>query len=415
MNSLTWNARLLILVNLLLIGGWSILLWVANTASRQSLAEAKENKEQLYQQFPPKPANPLASDLEAFGQDITDSEIPSSLQPYLKEIVETTENSLPDIPEALIPSLDAQQQELRALRDRLAEGEPLDWGMGYDIRTISFTTHLPSFLNRWNVFRLMLVQAIRDDREGKTDKAFLTLKALTRLADSFSHQPDITAQLISLNAHRDLLAVLRQLDDVPQEIYTELNQTVKKLETSMLNGIQFEGHINTSVYQEDYLLERTSPIGGFLWLLATPYLNLVAAETWDNHSKMLQVIRGAEVCEIRVEELRGTIQPTRWNFINYSKMIDHSFISFWVRVKQFQFALELTEKVQQVKTQTRRQGQFPQRLTGIEISSCPGSQWRYQVNPDGTATLDLEGIPPVVTEFGPDSFLTHYKLVNSEQ
>ena len=291
------------------------------------------------------------------------------------------------------------------------QGEALDWGMGYDIRTISVTTSLPSFLSRFNVFRLMLVQAIRDDRAGETDEVFLTLKALTRLVDSFPQQPDLIAQIISLNAHNDLAAVLRQLDDVPQEIYPELNQTVKKLEMSILNGLQVEGHIHTSLYQDDYLLGETSPIGSFLWILATPYLNLVAAETWDNHSQMLQGIKGSDVCAIEVEDLRGTIQPTRWNFIDYSNVIDYSF-SFWVRVQQLKFALELTEKVQQVKTQARQQGQFPQRITGIETSSCPGSQWRYQVNPDGTATLDLEGIPPVVKEFGSDSYVTRFDILS---
>jgi hypothetical protein len=116
-----------------------------------------------------------------------------------------------------------------------------------------------------------------------------------------------------------------------------------------------------------------------------------------------------DICRLTPQELLEVIPATHWSFINDVERGEVLF-QWWVRPQQLQFALELSQNLQQIKDQARREGQFPEAIAPIPSSSCEESQWVYEVNPDGTATLDLEGIPPVVTEFGSDSYLTHYKL-----
>ncbi|MFP4653547.1 MAG: hypothetical protein ACLFM4_14120 [Phormidium sp.] len=405
-----WKYRFLIIANVVLIPGWLIGVFLANTMSRDALANRDQYSENIYQDFPPREPSSFALELEAWAESSDVYQLQDRLDRYLRQVFESGDRRVPDIPQELQRYLNQNQAELSQIRDRLAQEETLDLGLPYDVRNYSFSTQFPNFwlLNRLS--QLMMLRILEHHQAGEINQAEASFRAIFNLNNSLEKNPDFASQATIEENYKNLLSLSRQLDYLPETIAPKLEQAIATHQTSNLFNLQFDTYFYSLAWTDKIMVEDVSPMVQLLWLVARPYLNLIAAEVWKLESQLLEEMQTLDICRLTPQGLLEVIPATHWSFINDVGREEYLF-QWWVRPQQLQFALELSQNLQQIKDQARREGQFPEAIAPIRSSSCDESQWVYEVNSDETATIRLENIPNLISEFGSPSYDTHHTIV----
>jgi hypothetical protein len=409
-----WKPRLLMIANIVLITSWIIGVFFANTMSRDSLANRDQYSEKMYQDFPPREPSSFALELEAWADHSDVEQLGDRLDRYLQQVFESGDRRLPEIPQELQRYLDDNRAELNQIRDRLAQDENLDFGLPYDVRTYNFSTQLPKLSLPSRLSQLIMLNIIERHQAGDINQTEASFNAILNLLKSLDKNPDLASQATLETHYKHLLNLIRQLDDfpdnIPDNIKAKLEPAIATHQNTSLSRLKFEAYFYSSTWTDSTLIEGAPPIRQLLWPLATPYFNLIAAEVWQAERQLLEKMEEMDICRLTPQELLEAIPSTQWSSIDDAERNEYRF-QWWVRPQQLQFALELSQNLQQINEQARREGQFPDAIAPIRSSSCEESQWVYEINSDDTATIRLENIPNLISEFGSPSYKTHHTIV----
>ncbi|TVQ56329.1 MAG: hypothetical protein EA366_10035, partial [Spirulina sp. DLM2.Bin59] len=316
-------------------------------------------------------------------------------------IRKSSDDHLPEIPDDLVNYLDQHAADLTSFRDRFLQGETPDVGIAYDVRNSKFISEIPSFSSLLIMTRLFMLRAIQHHQMGQVEEMRANLDAVLQIVEPLQDRHEVGAQFVKLRLETELLHIVQRLDIFPHSLQEKFQENTRLRNEKMLQSMRFESYYTYAMLSEISEPSDFFEIGKILSQFSKPYLQVINRELWKVASQIQTELQGSDVCRLNVEEFYTRISPGRWKILDYSDVIRYQ-LGFWTRSQRFQFSFELTEKVHQVKALTRQQGKFPESVPGIETSTCAGSQWRYTVNPDGTATLDLEGIPEALEEFSSD-------------
>ncbi|TVR12458.1 MAG: hypothetical protein EA395_05785 [Phormidium sp. GEM2.Bin31] len=399
MNPKFWKLYLLITANVLLIGGWLVWRLVAQGSSERAIAKIQQYGEDLYQTMPPRDPNAFALDIKAFIERGYNAPIDSSVSSYFDDLMTSPDDHIPPIPEAIKEYLDEQAEALMEFRDRLHQGEMPDIGVDYDVRTVDLSTPVPSFINRRVLSRLIMLKAIHQHQTGEVEDRSASLNAAFQLTNSLRDRPELMSQSVALGIENDLLTLMRKLPDFPTPLQEQFQRSCLPRESKMLNALRFESYVSTSMWTDSRLLWEMTPTERISLQVLTPYLSQIKAEQWDDWGQVQDLDTEDFFCNSNMEDIVTQISPGRWNLVDHSGIVEYQ-LGWLARSQRIKLALELTQKVHQVKGLARQLGEFPESVKGIKDSFCEGVEWTYEVNSDGTATIYLERVPKALEEFG---------------
>ncbi|TVQ57029.1 MAG: hypothetical protein EA366_09190, partial [Spirulina sp. DLM2.Bin59] len=171
MNTKSWKLYLLIIINILFIGGWSAQLLIVQGMTKETISDVEEYVEDIYLELTPREPNAIAVEIDKFIQNHQQS-ISGSARRYFEDIRKSSDDHLPEIPDDLVKHLDQHAADLSSFRDRLLQGETPDVGIPYDVRDLDFSSKVPSFsfLKLVRIAELFMLRAIQHHQMGQVEE-----------------------------------------------------------------------------------------------------------------------------------------------------------------------------------------------------------------------------------------------------
>ncbi|WP_017305795.1 hypothetical protein [Spirulina subsalsa] len=420
------------LISMSAIVGVLLLLWhfIPKALTQNTLTEAKEHLEEWVTESPMRRPNSSALRLQDLGAELginldipfpetypippekrnQFTEINGDLARYIEALEQSADDQIPPIPESLQNYLTVHRDTLAEIRAHVLSGEPMDWGMHYDLNLdIDFEPNYRGFTGLLNLTHLLTLDAMERNLAGDASTALANLETIAQLNQQIQ-QKELNLWLnliISRNIERRLVQNVRKLNNLPQDWQISRSDTV--FYRRIANNFQNESALTSwnflvnmdSDWLEDYG-ESASLLTRLKFLFIGPYVRLVVADNWRIGQNLPDALSQADFCTTDLEQFKQEnpeIKPSGWNYLA-SEMLQWD--SEWLIWAGLVLQWELTDKVQKIKHLAQQEGQFPASITGLNHSICPDSRWVYTVNPDGTASILLEGVPPAFSD--PDVF-----------
>ena len=183
---------------------------------------------------------------------------------------------------------------------------------------------------------------------------------------------------------------MRKLDNLPAEWQERLvEHDYRESIRTFLKGeflYQFRLMQNFDSYSREELESLDVPSWiGFLGLIGKPYLPWVAIDIY--HAEMQGITQGHEqnVCSYDLEAIDAT--PSWWNITPWNSLGNIFKQEF--KSAQYMLELELTQKTLHIKGLAAKEGKWPESVSDLESSICPGATWIYQVSDDGTMSISF--------------------------
>ncbi len=257
---------------------------------------------------------------------------------------------------------------------------------------------LPSHLSLANFQKILALDILEKQRQGKNKEAQEMLAVSWRISQPLQDNSTLISQLVALIIKNFQVGVIRKVDNLSPEWQERLLEHDYRL--SVLQMIEEEnfgmysliGNLNDYKYrnevwtddEEDKVLKWLSQIP-----LSRPYFRFSAIDTYHALRESLEKRPTPNICQQTDPELSPS--AAWWNLLGQLSV--GSFTSQEYRAAKYMLELEFTQKILQVKELARKQGKWPESVSNLESQFCPGHQYIYQVSEDGTMTISLDKSP----------------------
>lgn len=422
---------------------WSIVGYDAATRQNASVQKALED---FSRQFPPLPANASALKLEQLRAKLgmkplisgtkTQHGFPPSapatkayeavrqpIRNYLEaQITQPADRTTPP-PAAIQRYLAQHQTDLAAIQTHLLTQTTPAWEF-LDVQQVDFSTPLPSGLSLLSLHQILLLDALEQQRLGRSPAAFDRLVASVKLNQALTQRPDLISQLVGIIVARLQAGVLRRLDRLPPNWQQRL--AIPDGRPAFLNALKFEAFISFKSIRE-YPAQKwieamqgfgtgsdnsgnmiASPLAKILQPVQQPYFTLSAADSWQHAQQVHQTLPPPNICRFDAKAVAESVERSLpwWNVLG--RQDTGRFLNQWYKVGKREIQWELSQKVVQVKQVIRKTQQIPTTVPGLAASTvCPELRWTYQVAPDGTVSIRLSNPPAWLTQNKSDLPLSH--------
>ena len=422
--------KLMVLMLVLLV--CCVLLWILADRWSQSKLERvcadwpliDRSLADLIQVIPQTTANQAAHDLQALYErtrfDVgEDGQVPSEhdqgavsnmrqlLGDYLEQEFKRS-NALLESPSShILTMLTYNKDLLNDIASRLVNDELPQLSLNVEADPVD---SVPNLLWSIQLSRLLVVQALSLQTEGKSEQAWSSLHAAARLADSSFTHPTLIYQLIGIaEANWVLLAMRKMSASIPS---WALSWPAHDLEHGMIMSFITESRYTLSIEKTDQLLplihetnsinkeldrEDLIEIGIGTRILASvvgrPYIRAGIAHILEAYK--------ASITE-RLEERLCTVQPKNLPLVNdrlpnwvtsgiLGKITspggsDGRFNAPWRRAHRIMVILAGTRSILAAKAASSST-HWPESLAGRVSLPCETLAWSYTLMPDGTATF----------------------------
>ncbi|HEY9650692.1 MAG TPA: hypothetical protein V6C95_08520 [Coleofasciculaceae cyanobacterium] len=318
--------------------------------------------------------------------------INGELGAYITALIERPNDAVAIPSENLRRYLSSKAATLDAIRSHVLNNEVPTFEINIDyLNEGNPSVPLPSWLGMVNLQKILALDILEKNRQGKTSEALATLDVSWKINKSLRNRPELIAQLVALIVSNQQLAVIRRLDNL--QIQWQQRLLEHDYRESILKALQGEVFATTAIIRELDLFS-TEEMGlsrGLLLLLRftspinRPYLRFSAIDTYQAQSRSYSQLPQQNFCSLSLDQSKPEADPAWWNPIGQIATL--SLPNLWLRAGRRMLDSELTQKILQVKALAVKLGRWPQSVPNLESSICPGEKWLYQVLSDGTMSL----------------------------
>ena len=268
---------------------------------------------------------------------------------------------------------------------------------------------LPSYLYLANVQRILALDILEKQRQGKNQEAREMLEVSWRISQLLQNRSTLIAQLVALIIGTFQTGVIRKVDNLSPYWEDRLLEydyrlsVLKTIEIEFLGGYNqirnLDFYIKTGEeFELSYYFDIDEELPNYqLFLfsflinnpLSKPYLRFLAI---DSYQTMIQSIDGLPTRNVCSPEEKLKIHISWWNFFDYY-ISPASWANQEVKAAKYMLELEFTQKILQVKELAKKQGKWPDSFPNLESKFCSDRQYIYQVSEDGTMTISLDKQP----------------------
>jgi hypothetical protein len=250
------------------------------------------------------------------------------------------------------------------------------------------TTVLPNEVQGLkDIHNLLLLDAIAQYRQGKTNLAFDSLDAAYQLALSTAKRVSPAEQAVYLDFVRQQALLLRKFDNLPPQFGERL---VKDYHDAIAYSLQIKIVADFNVETRLPLDEQTHSAQASsypAWLPQNGLFEQLAARhqaiaLYQTQQAALQQVLANSSCQLNPETLTE----------------DKTVTQLWQQATQLEQEIELTQLILQAKAIYAQNQQFPASLPNLASKACPGETWQYKLNSDGTASIQGVGNTAIVLE-----------------
>jgi hypothetical protein len=414
---LTIGCLVLVLGGLgLLLVGLKILALRQERQVDRAWGKTRESLTALERRFPPRDPNPTARALvkltAPLGIDLSTSKgearpseaqtaaftsVKNDLSNYLRRQVRRTDLGNDPIPENVDRYLATHRAALIAVRNRLISGELPRWKQFPDQL---YKDSEPKLLGILWIERVLLMEALRQQRQGEHGAACEFLRAAWAVEAALGERPERISQLIALHMGTLLTGTLRQVGGSA----TEWRERLARLPSrdSLLTALEYEA-ASMSAW-----VRRGAPDGlpgSFLErqpfrLFLVQYERLCYAGFAEEMRRVVAELLEENLCEYDVAAARQLWAQhfPEWNRLARISWPNSTENSPW-RLLRSLLDRELTLEVLEARETFAATDRWPE--SGAENSrACPNERWVLASRDDGGLTISFSrdvGIWPKYT------------------
>lgn len=396
-----------------------VLLFRNGVLSRHQQAEMSVLSKAFFTQFETYPRNASAKRFDQLGASLgflpndsrdlifqVDSEageayraIEVPLSQFLDAQAATVSGSLDALPPDLASYLSAARPQLNALQNHILSSAGPKWEV--DVERMSDQNYpFPGLSNALNTQKLLLLSAIDYHQRRQHSEMVVALEASWQLNQALSLRPDLTSQVSTSVVSAYQSGILRHLDNVPSQWQARLAQQAEQ--QSVVRGLQFDVWLQYESLQKSLaqVIARSSRVESSVssglvkdlayWFSPVYYFNLTNIDTAQTAQRALDRLNTLSVCstsQAAAEAMLDKEETARWNAA--IAPVPSVLARRWRVAGDRTLALELTQKVLQVKQQAQATGQWPDSLPVATSSTCPKERWIYKRADDNTITISL--------------------------
>jgi hypothetical protein len=432
---------------------WSIADFWAKSKLEQACADwplIDRNLVDLIQVVPRTSSNQAAQDLKALyertrfdvGQDGQAPSEPDSnavgdmrslLRDYLEREYGRAGALLEPPPAHIVTMLTYNKEVLDEITSQLLNNELPQSALNVEADPVG---RVPNLLWSIQLSRLLVVQALSLQTEGKSEQAWSSLHAVARLADSSFSQPSLILQLIGIAEANWVPLTMRKMPaPIPpwalkwpthdlergmlMSYIAEARRTLRIEETGqLLPLIRETNSINREIGREEDLFDIGIGTRILASVVGRPYVRAGIAH-------MLEAYK-ASIME-RMEESLCSVQPKNHPPVNdrlpgwvasgmlgtlTSESSGGFFNASWKRAHRIMVLLTGTRSILAAKAESPSH-RWPESLAGIASLPCGNLAWSYTLAPDGAATFQYpHPLPSDLYPEVPAEHLTYSGSVN---
>jgi hypothetical protein len=363
-----------------------------------------------------------SSGYEAKAKEFQD--IQKDIDNYLNSQLGKPTDEIDIPPEKLQKYLSSNASALNAVQNHVLESELPQWEAD-DISNYNAADALPSWLSSVNFQRVLTLNILEKTRLGRNKEALRSLEVSWKLNQALVKRHELIPRLVAIIVARLQTASMRKIPNLPPVWQSRIERNIKyNLFQSFLTSLEGESFyfsntartINPRIYYEnyvpssaltssdfnlfipsymqfffvansDYYINPTDSIDlPLLYPIHRPYFRLVGVDSWDKMNRTARELHKEYLCSFEPEEFakKYKIAPAWWN------TADTSLVDQWRKVIKMAVQMELTQKILQIKQIAAKQGNWPQKIPGIESSAiCKDAKWVYQVSQNGIMSISL--------------------------
>ena len=258
-----------------------------------------------------------------------------------------------------------------------------------------------------NLQKILQVYSLEQKIQGQHQTAEEILEASWTLNQLFSSEQSLLSQLIALIVSRWQIGTMRKLDNLSSEWQDRLvvpnyrKSFLKSLESEIFIYYGLAKDMESSSYQKFEELMRLSQFSDSkvfarlsFWFrpLLKPYHRFSVVNSLKKfREELTSELQKPTICPS--EEFVRKTNQTWWNLYDLFGYDFGEFMGQERKVLKNTLAIELTQKVLQVKSQAKKQGNWPESLPNLDSEVCPGETWIYKISKDGTISLSFSHEP----------------------
>ncbi len=203
------------------------------------------------------------------------------------------------------------------------------------------------------------------------------------------------------------LGTLRKLRSAAPEWVVELRS--HDFRGALLEALQYEIATHSDANLRKLMVEHATPTQRFVTRVVDPYVKLCIADySAEALEEMVNLAQLDVLCDHDREQMDADLkfEFARWNLL--SGMIAADLTGVVDRVARLEVDLEFTTRILEWR---HAGGALPAGETIRQPSAaCPGDEWIYGVEPDGTRTVRLSRAPEWDPEGRPVLLPTEFRL-----
>ena len=346
-----------------------------------------------------------ASNNEDFDQ------IQELLSQYLDSQISKPNDEIDPAPKELQDYLKSKADALKKLQNHVLNSElpkleePIEISISYWLDGDN-TISLPSYLSLANFQKILALDILEKQRQGKNKEAKEMLEVSWRISQSLQNNSTLIGQLVALIISRFQAGVIRKIYNLSpywQERLLEHDYRLSVMRTIegeylfIYNSIKnFDSYLakGKKLFDEDEL----KIINTILTVLinnplSQPYLRLSAVDSY----RIFQDLEQLPTRNVCSPEKKVTITNQAW-WNPIGQIAGPTFIDQELKAAKYMLELEFTQKILQVKELAKQQGKWPDSFPNLDSKFCPDRQYIYKVSEDGTMTISLDKPPEWVKD-----------------
>lgn len=303
--------------------------------------------------------------------------------------------------------------DVDALRQHLLTAEMPQWEVDdVERKFLAPSAPTPNLVGAIKVQRVLLIDALLEERSGNRAEAWLSLQAAWSLAKSNWRRPDQISQVVALTMASIVDVASRRLSPPVPAWHAEIRTlNPVRLLTQSLKADAYR--LTLPGFTRALLLDGEGeddwPIKRIFLPLREPYLQLYVPEALEFYRNFIASVEGTPFCEqddakrpVKFLEEKMMLldldENPSWRrgvlVMVVIPLRSVNWLSSWERLVVFKTGTELTEKVLAAKTlrSQSEEKRWPSEIPSIEKSACPGRKWVYTVR-DGSSITIRPSVP----------------------
>ncbi|GBE95146.1 type IV pilin-like G/H family protein [Nostoc cycadae] len=317
-----------------------------------------------------------------------DLKIPDNKNEAFSEVAELLQEQFNDkspqfnnkLPNNLRSYVNKNKTAIASIRNLLLSEEIPRWGLDYkSIKEGDFNAPSPSYLSIVNLHRLLVIDILDKQQQGKTQEMLESLEASWRLSTSFQDEPSLIGQLVNIIIRRSQIRVMEKIDNLP--VVWQKRLLEKDYTKAMIQALNTEAFFQLQGLDKIMPLDNDTP-------LSQLYRNWYGVNTYKLNQEFYAEIERKKdnLCSVDLQALEK-----RYFLANSS--VKPSYVNELLKAHHLMLESEMLQKVLQIKAAIHHDKALPNSLSQMSSNVCLGNQWVYKSSSNGKWLIYLNQQP----------------------